>query len=120
MSFAARVLITAIAAVAAHIGILFVLSGGAPPLSSAFVQELVIRWSIAALFANSIIWPMPRFFTALIVGGLSALNMAFIVLTFQGQFAFFQRALLTNGTGAVGLAIGAALAAMLISNRARA
>ncbi|MEO1136438.1 MAG: hypothetical protein AAFW68_07495 [Pseudomonadota bacterium] len=120
MSFVAQVLITATAAIAAHIGILFVLSGGAPSLSSAFVQELIIRWTIAALFANSITWPMPQFFTALIVGGLSAVNMAFIVLTFQGQLAFFQRALLTNGTGAVGLAIGATLAAMLISKRTHA
>jgi hypothetical protein len=120
MNFIARVLLTAFAAIAAHIGILFVLSGGAPPLSTAFVQELVIRWTIAALFANSITWPMPQFFTALIVGGLTALNMAFIVLTFQGQFVFFQRALLTNGTGAAGLAIGAALAAALFAKGQRA
>jgi|GEM_PF-6251688 len=117
MSFIGRVIITALFALAAHIGIIVFLAGGQWPISDAFLQELILRWSIAALLAHSISWPFPVFLNAAIVGGLSALNMAFIVLTFQGQFAFFQRALLTNGTGAVGLAIGAAIAAMLIAKR---
>lgn len=117
MSLILRTIITALAAVAAHIGFLMILSGGQAPISGPFFNELVIRWTIAALFANSISWPMPRFATAFVVGALSAINMAFIVLTFQGQWAFFQRALMTNGAGAVGLAIGAAIAAMIFAGK---
>lgn len=118
MSFILRTLITSLAAIAAHIGFLATLSGGQLISPGPFFNELVIRWTIAALFANSIAWPLPRGGVAFIVGGLTALNMAFIVLTFQGQWAFFQRALMTNGAGAIGLAAGAAIAAMIFGKRA--
>ncbi len=120
MGFIGKVVITALSALAAHIGIIVFLAGGQWPISNAFLQELILRWSIAALLANSLSWPFPVYLNAAIVGGLSALNMAFVVLTFQGQFAFFQRALLTNGTGALGLAIGAGVAAAMLAKRADA
>ncbi|GJL96112.1 MAG: hypothetical protein DHS20C05_25170 [Hyphococcus sp.] len=119
MNFVCRVIITALVALGAHIGLIYILAGGNPPLSTMFVTELAVRWSIAALLANSMNWPFPLPLNALIIGGLTAFNMALIVLTFQGQLAFFQRALLTNGTGAVGLALGAALAAMVFTQRTK-
>ncbi len=120
VGFFGKVIITAFFALAAHVGIIVILAGGQWPISNAFLQELILRWSIAALIAHSISWPLPVFLNAAIIGGLSALNMAFVVLTFQGQFAFFLRALLTNGTGAVGLVVGAATVAMLAAKRSEA
>ncbi len=117
MGFFGKVIITAFFALAAHIGVIVFLASGQWPISNAFLQELILRWSIASLLAHSISWPFPVFVNAAIVGGLSALNMAFVVLTFQGQFAFFLRALLTNGTGAVGLVVGAATVTMLAAKR---
>ena len=117
MSFIGKILITAITAFAAHVGIIMALAGGSLPASTVFLQELAIRWTIAAIFAHSVAWRFPVFLNGLIVGVLMAVNMAFIVYTFQGEFAFFQRALLTNGTGAVGLAIGAGIAAAFLGRR---
>ena len=119
MSFAGKVIITAAAAFAAHLGIIIFFAGGAlPPLSSEFLFELSLRYTIAAIFAHSVSWNFPIFINATIVGGLLALNMAFIILTFQGP-SFFGRAISTNGVGGLGLAIGAVIAAMIFRQNGR-
>lgn len=116
MNFAARVFIAAVFGVAVHLAFITILAGGQFGAGFEFIRELAIRYTIAAVFTLSVAWRYPVFVNGLIVGVLMATHMAFVVLTFQGAWAFFQRALITNTVGGVGMAAGAALAVLLIGH----
>ncbi|GAB4523937.1 MAG: hypothetical protein Tsb0010_07950 [Parvularculaceae bacterium] len=116
MFFAARVFIAASFGVAVHLAFITILAGGQFGAGFEFIRELVIRYTIAAVFTLSISWRFPVFINGLIVGVLMAMHMAFVVLTFQGAWSFFQRALITNSVGGLGMAAGAALAVLLLGN----
>lgn len=117
MIFALRVIVAGLAGTLTHLIFITILAGGEFSWSFDFMREMVIRYTIAGVFTLSINWRRPVFVNGLIVGVLMAVHMAFIILTFQGAWSFFQRALITNAVGGAGMAAGAALAVMLIGRK---